>query len=126
MKLKQKIQNLVSPLYNKVWHGSKGRFTAKIKKACDDLPRNQRLMVVTILLSAFILTAFFVFGNACYKMGARQAQHEFDIEHIESIELPPSKPIPDEDIRKMLDAANSLTEETDVEPLDTTAYEIAR
>lgn len=88
MKIKSKIRNLVSPLYNKVWHGSKGRLTAKIKKACDDLPRNQRLMVVTILLSAFVLTAFFVFGTACYKMGARQAQHEFEIEHIRSIELP--------------------------------------
>ena len=88
MKIKSKIRNLVSPLYNKVWHGPKGRLTAKIKKACDDLPRNQRLMVVTILLSAFVLTAFFVFGNACYKMGARQALHEFEIEHIRSIELP--------------------------------------
>lgn len=88
MKINSKIRDLVSPLYNKVWHGPKGRLTAKIKKACDDLPRNQRLMVVTILLSAFVLTAFFVFGNACYKMGARQAQHEFEIEHIRSIELP--------------------------------------
>lgn len=88
MKLKQKIQNLVSPLYNKVWHGPEGRLTAKIKKACDDLPRNQRLMVVTILLSVFILTAFFVFGNACYKMGARQAQQSIAIEHIKPIDLP--------------------------------------
>lgn len=53
--MKLKIRNLVSPLYNKVWHTPKGRLAAKIKKACDDLPRNQRLMVVTILLSAFIL-----------------------------------------------------------------------
>ena len=33
MSVKQKIHNLVSPLYNKVWHGPKGRVTAKIKKA---------------------------------------------------------------------------------------------
>ena len=25
MSIKQKIQNLVSPLYNKVWHGPKGK-----------------------------------------------------------------------------------------------------
>ena len=43
--MKLKIRNLVSPLYNKVWHTPKGRLVAKIRKACDDLPRNQRLMV---------------------------------------------------------------------------------
>lgn len=93
MKIKSKIRNLVSPLYNKVWHGPKGRLTAKIKKACDDLPRNQRLMVVTILLSAFVLTAFFVFGNACYKMGARQARHTIKVEHIQPIDLPTDKTV---------------------------------
>lgn len=87
MKLKQKFQNLVSPLYNKVWHGPKGRLTAKIKKACDELPPQQRLTVATVLLSAFVLTAFFVFGNACYKMGARQAQHTIEVEHIRPIDL---------------------------------------
>lgn len=128
MKLKQKFQNLVSPIYNKVWHGPKGRLTAKLKKACDDLPRNQRLMVVTILLSVFILTAFFVFGNACYKMGARQAHHEFEIEHIQSIPLPePVESFPDEEITiSKINAYEAMDSETDVEPLDTTAYETAR
>lgn len=93
MKLKQKFQNLVSPLYNKVWHGPKGRLSAKIKKACDNLPPQQRLTVVTILLSAFVLTAFFVFGNACYKMGARQAQHTIEVEHIRTIDLPTDKTV---------------------------------
>lgn len=86
--MKQKIRNLVSPLYNKVWHTPKGRLAAKIKKACDDLPRNQRLMVVTILLSAFVLAAFFVFGNACYKMGAGHARQSIEIEHIRQLDLP--------------------------------------
>lgn len=88
--MKLKIRNLVSPLYNynKVWHIPKGRLAAKIKKACDDLPRNQRLMVVTILLSAFILAAFFVFGNACYKMGAGHARQSIEIEHIRQLDLP--------------------------------------
>jgi len=44
-------------------------------------------MVVTALLSVFILIAFFVFGNACYKMGTRQARQTFDIEHIEGIDI---------------------------------------
>lgn len=99
MKIKSKIQNLVSPLYNKVWHGPKGRLSAKIKKACDDLPPQQRLTVVTILLSAFVLTAFFVFGNACYKMGARQAQHEIEIEHIKPTDLPTDKTVSHETAR---------------------------
>jgi len=99
MSIKQKIQNLVSPLYNKVWHGPKGRLTAKIKKACDDLPPQQRLTVVTILLSAFVLTAFFVFGNACYKMGARQAQQTIEVEHIRPIDLPTDKTVSHETAR---------------------------
>ena len=67
--MKEKIRKLVSPLYNKVWQSPKGKIKERIRKACDDLPRNQRLMVVSVLLSAFVLVAFFVFGNACYKMG---------------------------------------------------------
>ena len=86
--MKLKIRNIVSPLYNKVWHTPKGRLAAKIRKACDDLHRNQRLMVVTILLSAFILAAFFVFGNACYKMGAGHARQSIEIEHIRQLDLP--------------------------------------
>lgn len=86
--MKLKIRNLVSHLYNKVWHTPKGRLAATIRKACDDLPRNQRLMVVTILLSAFILAAFFVFGNACYKMGAGHARQSIEIEHIRQLDLP--------------------------------------
>lgn len=88
MSIKQKISNLVSPFYNKVWHGPKGKIKDRVKKACDDLPRNQRLMVVTVLLSAFILTAFFVFGHACYKMGAGHARQAVEIEHIRHLELP--------------------------------------
>ena len=99
MKLNQKFQNLVSPLYNKVWHGPKGRLTAKIKKVCDDLPPQKRLTVVTVLLSAFVLTAFFVFGNACYKMGARQAQQTIEVEHIRTIDLPTDKTVSHETAR---------------------------
>jgi len=99
MKLKQKFQNLVSPLYNKVWHGPKGRLTAKVKKACDELPPQQRLTVATVLLSAFVLIAFFVFGNACYKMGARQAQQTIEVEHIRPIDLSTDKTVSHETVR---------------------------
>ncbi len=69
------------------------------QKACDDLPRNQRLMVVTVLLSAFILTAFFVFGNACYRMGAGHARKSIEIEHIRQLDLPTDKAVEYEDAR---------------------------
>lgn len=88
MSIKQKIHNLVSPLYNKVWHGPKGRLSAKARKVCDDMPHKQRLTIVTVLLSASILVAFFVFGNACYKMGAGHARQAIEIEHIRQLELP--------------------------------------
>lgn len=88
MIIKQKIQNLVSPLYNKVWHGPKGKIKERVKKACEDMPHKQRLTVVTVLLSAFILVAFFVLGNACYKMGAGHARQTIEIEHIQQLELP--------------------------------------
>lgn len=54
------------------------------------MPPKQRLTVVTVLLSVFVLVAFFVFGHACYKIGARQANNEIEVEHLKSIELPSS------------------------------------
>ena len=89
MSIKHKIRNLVTPLYNnKVWHGPKGKIRERLKKACDDLPKSQRLMVVTVLLSVFVLTAFFVFGHACYRMGAGHARRAIEVEHIRQLELP--------------------------------------
>ena len=88
MSIKHKICHFVAPLYNKVWHVPKGKIKERVKKACDDMPHKQRLMVVTILLSAFILVAFFVFGHACYKMGTGHARQAVKIEHIRQLELP--------------------------------------
>lgn len=88
MSIKQKISNLVSPFYEKVWHGPKGKIKEWVKKACDDMPHKQRLTVVTVLLTAFILIAFFVFGHACYKMGAGHARQAIEVEHIQQLELP--------------------------------------
>ncbi|WP_167761643.1 TraL conjugative transposon family protein [Barnesiella sp. WM24] len=77
----------MSPLYNKVWHGPKGKIRERLKKVCDDMPHKQRLTVVIVLLTAFILIAFFVFGHACYKMGAGHARQAIEIEHIQQLEL---------------------------------------
>lgn len=104
MSIKHKIRNLVAPLYNKVWHGPKGKIREKLKKACDDLPKNQRLMVVTVLLSVFVLTAFFVFGHACYRMGAGHARQAIEVEHIKQLELP-SENNPDVSLNNILHEA---------------------
>ena len=104
MSIKHKIRNLVAPLYNKVWHGPKGKIRERLKKACDDLPKNQRLMVVTVLLSVFVLTAFFVFGHACYRMGAGHARQAIEVEHIKQLELP-SESNPDVSLNNILHEA---------------------
>lgn len=82
-----KLSNIRSAIYNKVWRSPKTRFSTFLKGKCDELPHKQRLMVVTALLLVFIFIAFFMFGNACYKMGTRQARQTFDIEHIEGIDI---------------------------------------
>ena len=104
MSIKHKIRNLVAPLYNKVWHGPKGKIRERLKKACDDLPKNQRLMVVTVLFSVFVLTAFFVFGHACYRMGAGHARQAIEVEHIRQLELP-SENNPDVSLNNILHEA---------------------
>jgi len=128
MKIKSKIQKLVSPLYNKVWHGPKGRLKSHIKEKCDALPQKKRMTLVFTLLGAFILTAFFLFGNACYKMGARQAVNQIEVQHIQSIPMP--EPLNEAQLEIMgcskLKAYEEVESEIDVEPIDTTAYEVAR
>ncbi|MCM1141123.1 MAG: TraL conjugative transposon family protein [Muribaculum sp.] len=73
-----------------VWRNPKANVSAGIKKACDDMPPRQRLMVVTVLLSVFVLLAFFAFGHACYKIGAKQVLNQIEVEHIYNMELPKS------------------------------------
>lgn len=79
---------------NTVWRKPKGRLSAKLRKVCDDLSRNQRLTVVSVLLTLFVLIAFFVFGNACYKLGLGHARQAVEVEHIGTLELP-GKTAPD-------------------------------
>lgn len=89
MKKKPKFTIRDSALYNKVWRSPVGRLKSAIKSRCENLPPGQRLTVVTVLLSAFVLTAFFVFGHACYKIGLGQARKAIEIEHIEPLEISP-------------------------------------
>lgn len=89
MKKKPKFTIRDSALYNKVWRSPIGRLKSAIKGRCESLPPGQRLTVVTVLLSAFVLTAFFVFGHACYKIGLGQARKSIEIEHIEPVEISP-------------------------------------
>lgn len=83
-----KNKTSLARLVDLVWREPKGKIGAKVRKVCDEMPHKQRLMVVTILLSAFVLIAFFVFGNACYKMGARRAVFDYEVEHLYKFDLP--------------------------------------
>lgn len=65
-----------------------GKLTARLRKECDALPRKQRLMVLSVMLCVFVLTAFFVFGHACYRIGLGQARHAVEVEHIRPLDLP--------------------------------------
>ena len=77
-----------SAIYNKVWGRPKSALGAYLRRKCDSIPANRRLTLITVLLSLFIITAFFVFGNACYRIGRGQALMErIEPEHIEGLEL---------------------------------------
>ena len=83
-----KNKSPLARLIDWVWREPKGRVGAKLKQICDDMPHKQRLTVVTVLLSAFVLIAFFVFGHACYKIGAKRALFEYEVEHLYNLDLP--------------------------------------
>lgn len=74
-------------VYNKVWHAPKGKLSAKLRSLCDSIPQKQRLLVVTIMLCAFVLIAFFVFGHACYKIGLGHSGRLVEVEHIQPLEI---------------------------------------
>lgn len=74
-------------VYNKVWHTPKGKLSSKLRGLCDGIPQKQRLLVVTIMLCAFILIAFFVFGHACYKIGLGHSGLLVEVEHIQPLEI---------------------------------------
>lgn len=82
-------------VYNKVWHAPKGKLSAKLRSFCDGIPQKQRLLVVSIMLCAFVLIAFFVFGHACYKIGLGHSGRLVEVEHIQPLKIskPDVKPI---------------------------------
>lgn len=82
-------------VYNKVWHAPKGKLSTKLRSLCDGIPQKQRLLVVSIMLCAFVLIAFFVFGHACYKIGLGHSGRLVEVEHIQPLEInnPDVKPI---------------------------------
>lgn len=82
------MKSLRDTIYNKVWSRPTEKMGAFVKSKCDNIPQNKRLTVVTFLLTIFVLTAFFVFGNACYRIGRGQAMKGIQIEHLRSIDLP--------------------------------------
>ena len=83
-----KIKSIFGAIYDNVWRNPKGRLTTRLKCVCESIPPKQRLTVVSLMLTVFVLTAFFVFGHACYKIGLGKAQKPVEIEHIRPIELP--------------------------------------
>lgn len=82
-------------VYNKVWHAPKGKLSAKVRGFCNSLTHKQRLMVVSVMLCAFVLISFFVFGHACYKIGLGHSGRLVEVEHIQPLEInkPDVKPI---------------------------------
>ena len=83
-----KIKSIFGAIYDNVWRNPKGRLATRLKGACESMSPKQRITVVSIMLTVFVLTAFFVFGHACYKIGLGKAQKSVEIEHIRPIKLP--------------------------------------
>ena len=75
-------------MYSNLWRNPKGRLTSRLKCACDAIPPRRRLTAVLLMLTVFVLTAFFVFGHACYKIGLGKSRQAVEIEHIRSIGIP--------------------------------------
>ena len=88
-----KIKSILGAIYDDVWRNPKGRLTTRLKGACESIPPKQRLTVVSLMLTVFVLTAFFVFGHACYKIGLGKAQKPVEIEHIMPIDIISKSPV---------------------------------
>ncbi|MDE5687235.1 MAG: TraL conjugative transposon family protein [Paramuribaculum sp.] len=86
------ISRIKGAIYNKVWLSPKTRLSCFVKRKCDELPHKQRLTVVTVMLTAFIFIAFFVFGHACYKMGLGH-RSELQVEHVHHLDVSKSNPV---------------------------------
>ena len=88
-----RIKSIFRAIYDNVWRNPKGRLTTRLKGACESMPPERRITVVSIMLTVFVLTAFFVFGHACYKIGLGKAQKSVEIEHIMPIDIITKSPV---------------------------------
>ena len=90
-----KIKSTLRAIYDNLWRNPKGRLTSRLKGACDAIPPRRRLTAVLLMLTVFVLTAFFVFGHACYKIGLGHSGRLVEVEHIQPPEInnPDVKPI---------------------------------
>lgn len=84
-----KISQLRSVIYKKVWHSPKSRLSGFLRGKCEEIPQKHRLKVVTILFTVFLLTAFFVFGHACYRLGLGH-RPTVEVQHIQHLDIPTS------------------------------------
>lgn len=50
-------------IYNKVWHGPKGKLNAFLKTKCADMPHGRRMKLVAVLFTVFVVIAFLLFGT---------------------------------------------------------------
>lgn len=106
-----KIKSIFGAIYDNVWHNPKGLFTTRLKGACESMPPKQRITVVSIMLTVFVLTAFFVFGHTCYKIGLGKAQKSVEIEHIMPIDIITKSPVPEPQNRPGYDNAGVESED---------------
>lgn len=74
-------------LYNKMISTPLEHIRSRVKQRCEALPQRKRITIVTILVSVFLLAAFFVFGHACYRLGAGQARRQIEVEHMRSLDI---------------------------------------
>ena len=88
-----RIKSIFRAIYDNVWRNPKGRLTTRLKGVCESMPPKRRITVVSLMLTVFVLTAFFVFGHACYKIGLGKAQKSVEIEHIMPIDIITKYPV---------------------------------
>lgn len=74
---------------NEVVHIPKSRMKVWLKNKCDALDHKQRFRVVAVAFTVFMLMTFYIFGNACYRIGKGDAA-KYRIEHIKTLDIPQS------------------------------------
>lgn len=81
------MSNPIQRFMDWVWRTPKSKISERLRNKCEAMPHKQRLTVVGLLFGILTLTAFLLFGHACYKIGAREERTKIEIKHIESIDF---------------------------------------